>query len=214
MPIPITDNWKMITRPVITWAAAPVPNSIDASGEANFDTEYGLVNAQLPFLFSPKSQSAFAWGLGPTFQTPNNTNSKLDDDNWEAGIGNVLIYKPTNWTIGMETQYWWSFEEDGDDEETEHAQFNIFIWHDLGGGRQVGYAPTITYDAKADSGNAWNVPVGGAFAFMTTMFGTPTKIQMGLEKSIVRQDDFGADWTFFVNIIPVIPVEMKPLFSN
>jgi hypothetical protein len=118
MPIPITDNWKMITRPVITWAAAPVPNSIDASGEANFDTEYGLVNAQLPFLFSPKSQSAFAWGLGPTFQTPNNTNSKLDDDNWEAGIGNVLIYKPTNWTIGMETQYWWSFEEDGDDEET------------------------------------------------------------------------------------------------
>jgi len=49
---------------------------------------------------------------------------------------------------------------------------------------------------------------------MTTMFGTPTKIQMGLEKSIVRQDDFAADWTFFVNIIPVIPVEMKPLFSN
>jgi hypothetical protein len=37
--------------------------------------------------------------------------------------------------------------------------------------------------------------------------------KFGVEKSVVRQDDFGKDWTIKLNVIPVIPALVKnPLF--
>jgi hypothetical protein len=48
----------------------------------------------------------------------------------------------------------------------------------------------------------------------TTKFGKlPVKFQLGIEKSIVRQDDYGQDWQVKLNIIPVIPsLFPNPLF--
>jgi hypothetical protein len=41
----------------------------------------------------------------------------------------------------------------------------------------------------------------------------PVKFQLAIEKSIVREDDFGVDWNLRLNIIPVIPGLVKsPLF--
>jgi hypothetical protein len=48
----------------------------------------------------------------------------------------------------------------------------------------------------------------------TTKIGRqPVKFQFGIEKSVVRQDNFGKDWQIKLNIIPVIPALVKkPLF--
>ena len=71
---------------------------------------------------------------------------------------------------------------------------------------EAGLAGVATY-------NAWNVPIG-LMGAKTVMFGKlPIKFQFGVEKSIVRQDNFGKDWLFRFNIIPVIPSMVKtPLF--
>lgn len=48
----------------------------------------------------------------------------------------------------------------------------------------------------------------------TTKFGKlPVKFQLGIEKSVEHQDDFGQDWQVKLNIIPVIPsLFPNPLF--
>ena len=82
---------------------------------------------------------------------------------------------------------------------------------------QIGMNPTITYNDKAEGGsdNKWNVPIGGGVAKMILIGNTPVKIQVALEKSIVRQDEFGLDWNFRVNVIPVILSPQKnPFFGN
>lgn len=44
----------------------------------------------------------------------------------------------------------------------------------------------------------------------TTKLGrVPVKFQFGVEKSVVRQDDFGQDWQMRLNIIPVLPALVK-----
>ena len=65
----------------------------------------------------------------------------------------------------------------------------------------------------ATNGNEWNVPIGLGVAKMVKFGNIPVKFQLAVEKSVVRQDDFGTDWNIRFNIIPVIPgLFQKPLF--
>jgi hypothetical protein len=87
-------------------------------------------------------------------------------------------------------------------------------WWNLPGAWQVGFNPTITYNAKAVNGDEWNVPVGFGVARTIRIGKMPVKFQLSAQKSIVRQDDFGADWMIRFNIIPVIPSLVKyPFFD-
>ena len=57
------------------------------------------------------------------------------------------------------------------------------------------------------------IRVGLTVAKNTKIGHLPVKFQFGIEKSAVRQDDFGQDWQIKLNIIPVIPALVKkPLF--
>jgi len=55
--------------------------------------------------------------------------------------------------------------------------------------------------------------VGLTVAKTTKIGSLPVKFQFGVQKSVVRQDDFGQDWQIKLNIIPVLPALVKnPLF--
>ena len=233
MPIPFSDNWKIITRPtvpVIVQQDVPTGFScqhfdcvrhgpdgfdLDLGKTFNLDNQSGLGDAFVPLLLSPnpKPGDKLGWGLGPTFLFPTATDDELGTDTWEAGLAGVLTYKTEKSTFVLFPQYWWSYSEDGDAEETSHGSLLYAYWRNLPNAWQIGIAPTITYNDKADSDNAWNVPFG-VMGAKTVMFGKlPIKFQFGVEKSIVRQDHFGKDWMFRFNIIPVIPSMVKnPLF--
>ncbi len=80
---------------------------------------------------------------------------------------------------------------------------------------QVGFGPTITFDAKATSGNKWNVPVGLMVNKMTAIRGKPVKFQFGFEYSVVSQNDFGRRFVIKLNVIPVIQgLVKKPIFGG
>lgn len=234
MPIPLTENWKIITRPTLpVIVQQDVPDGfrcqfkdcvrqtsettefVAIGGlDTSFDNNSGLGDAFVPMMFSPnpKPGEKLGWGLGPTFLFPTATDDDLGTDTWEAGLAGVLTYKTDKSTIAFFPQYWWSYSEDGDAEETSHASILYAYWRNLPNAWQIGFAPTITYNDKADSDNAWNVPIG-LMAAKTMMFGKlPIKFQIGAEKSIVRQENFGKDWIIRVNIIPVITGPSKPLF--
>lgn len=209
MPLPLTDDYQLLLRPNIGLVSAPIP-----TGSYNdFQSKYGLTKMQLPLLLSPKGDSEFGWGLGPTFILPTATGNlaELEGNAWEAGAGVLGIWKPKGYLVGALGQYWWNVSDEEAVDEKSHAQINLFLIKHLGGGQDIDITPTITYDANRD-GQKWNVPLGLTYSFMTKMGATPLKIQFGLEKSIVKNDKYDLDWNFKFNLIPVVNVHMDPLF--
>ena len=233
MPIPLTDNWKLLTRPtvpVIVQQDVPTGFScqhfdcvrhgpdgfgLDLGKTFNLDNQSGLGDAYVPMMVSPnpKPGQKVGWGLGPTLLFPTATDDDLGTDTWEAGLAGVLTYKTENSISFIFPQYWWSYSEKSGAEETSHGTLLYGIFYNLPNAWQIGFSPSITYNDKADSDNAWNVPIG-VMGAKTVKFGNlPVKFQFGVEKSVVRQDHFGKDWMFRFNIIPVIPgLFQKPLF--
>ena len=218
MPINLSENWKLITRPTvpIVWnAQVPEP---DGFGGVDFDGKIGLGDSFLPLLAAPKAVieiggGEFAWGLGPTWTFPTATDDALGSDKWEVGPAGVLVWKNDKVTLGVFPQYWWSFAGDSDRDATSHGNLLYFFFYNLPNAWQIGFNPTITYNHKASGGNKWNVPVGVVVAKTTKIGKMPVKFQFGAEYSVVSQDDFGKRFMLKLNIIPVIPPLIKgPLF--
>ncbi len=219
LPIPLTEDATLISRPTL-----PVVISTDqpdgirdaATGEASFSTNDGLGDMQLPLLYTrtPSPGERWQFGYGPTLQFPTHSGG-LGTDTWEAGPAGVVIYKTEDVTAGALGQYWWSYAEDGSDvQSTSHGSLLYFAFWNLRNAWQVGFNPTITYNDKAAGDNQWNVPIGITVA-KTVKFGKlPVKFQLGVQKSIVRQEALGQDLQVKLNIIPVIPGLVKhPLFE-
>ena len=218
MPIPLTKNAKLITRPTL-----PVIINVDQpdgfkpgdTGEATFDSNDGLGDLSLPLLYSPEPAPGQKWSLaaGPTFQFPTHSGG-LGTDTYEAGPAAALIYKTDKVTAGTLVQYWWNYAEDGSDvDDTSHGSALYFAFWNLPDAWQVGFNPTITYNDEAAGDNKWNVPIGAVVA-KTVKFGKlAVKFQLGVQKSIVRQEALGQDFQIKLNIIPVVPgLIQNPLF--
>jgi hypothetical protein len=233
LPIPLTENWKVLARPIVPIMFSqdvPTGRRYDSSestdgttvilkpdGSATFDSKDGMGDIKLPLLFSPVQKPGalgWGWGAGPTFQFPTATDDSLGTDTWEAGPAAVLTYKRKGFMAAAFGQYWWNFAETNSRAtDTSHGSLLYVAYWDLPRTWQIGFSPTITYNNKATSGNKWNVPIGVTIAKMHKFGKLPVKFQLAIEKSIVREDDFGVDWNLRLNIIPVIPGLVKsPLF--
>lgn len=233
MPIPLTENWKLLTRPtlpVIFSTDIPVGRRYDSSestdgttvilkssGEAAFDDYDGLGDMSLPLMVAvanPKPGQKWGFGGGPTFHFPTATDDNLGTNTWEIGPAAVVTYKTPKFTGALFGQYWWNYAETNSRaSDTSHGSLLYSAWWNLPKAWQIGFNPTISYNNKATDGNEWNVPIGLGIAKMVKIGNVPVKFQLAVEKSIVRQDDFGTDWNIRLNIIPVIQgLIQKPLF--
>jgi hypothetical protein len=207
MPFAFTENSKLITRPTLPVIfSQDIPSGINPDGSVAFDTADGLGDMSLPLLYTPNAApGTLKWGFGPTFVFPTATDDDLGTDTWEVGPAGVLVYAMGELQLAVLGQYWWNYAESGNNvDDTSHGTLLYSAWYNLPKAWQVGFNPTITYNDKANSDNAWNVPVGLGVAKTTMLFGSHVKFQFSVEKSVVRQDDFGADWKIRLNIIPVI----------
>jgi len=209
MPIPLTENWKLITRPTVPIIfTSPVPKP--SGGGVDFDRESGLGDSSLPLLLAPNKgmevgSGSLTLGAGPTFVFPTATDDDLGTDTWEVGPAAVGVYKTKMSTSVLLGQYWWSYSEtDSDAKSTSHGSLLYAYFYELGNGWQIGTNPTITYNDKATSGNKWNIPIGLVVA-KTAKFGKRIiKFQLGMEYSIENQDGYGKEVLLKLNIIPVI----------
>jgi hypothetical protein len=216
MPFEFTKDSKLITRPTLPVIfSQDIPSGVNADGSVAFDTADGLGDMSLPILYTPNAApGTLKWGMGPTFVFPTATDDDLGTDTWEIGPAGVLVYATGPWQFAVLGQYWWSYAESGNNvKDTSHGTLLYSAWYNLPDAWQVGFNPTITYNDKTNSDNAWNVPVGLGVAKTIRFGGTPVKFQFSVEKSVVRQDNFGADWKIRLNIIPVIKSpQSEPFF--
>ena len=74
-------------------------------------------------------------------------------------------------------------------------------------------APNITYNRKADGGDAWTVPIGLGVSRTIKMGKTPMKIALEGYAMVVHPDDYGPRFQIRFKVSPVIqPLIRRTLF--
>jgi hypothetical protein len=218
MPIPLygkgANEWKLITRPTIPILfSQPIPKGID-----DYEHNGGLGDIQLPMLLAPPTGHWIA-GAGPTWLLPASTDDAFGRQQWGVGPTAIFGYANKQFTAALWPQYYFGIGDRSDrhDPPGDASYMNLLyvLVFNLPDAWQVGMNPTISYDDRASSGNRWNVPVGGFVAKMTQIGGIPVKFQLGVEYSVVSQDDFGQSAQIKLNVIPVIPALLQnPIFGG
>jgi hypothetical protein len=220
IPIPLfgegAAEWRMITRPVIPIIfSQPVLRSYD-----NTYNKSGLGDIQLPLLLSVPQKYSGHWilGGGPVAQFPTATDDAFASDQFGLGPAVVFGYRTKRFTAILFPNYFWkvgSHNQGSDKDNLSQGTLMYALTFNLKNAWQVGTNPTITYNDTADSGNKWNVPVG-PFVGRTIKFGNmPVNIKLGLEYSVVNEDDYGKRTMVRLQITPVISSFIKnPIFGK
>ena len=168
-------------------------------------------------LVSPPTKS-WILGAGVDWLLPTSTRETLGHEQWGVGPTAIVGYKTQKLTLGVFPQYYFGFasrsDRDNDIRDVSSLSMLYFLFYNLPDAWQIGSNPTITFDHRASSGNKWNVPIGLTVA-KTTRFGRmPVKFQLGIEYSVVSQDDFGQRAQLKLNVIPVLPSLVQPIRSS
>jgi hypothetical protein len=217
MPIPLfgegDKQWKLLTRPTIPVVfSSPVPEAFN-----KYDRKAGLGDITLPLMLS-RPLGGWILGLGPTFLFPTATNDTFGREQFGIGPAGVVGYKTKKLSLGVFPQYYFKVGSIGNQADKPDANFMsllYFAYWNLPDAWQIGFNPDIAYNNKATKGNRWNVPLGLTVAKTVSVGKMPVKFQLGLEYSVVSEDDFGKRFMLKLNIIPVISSLIeKPIFGG
>ena len=152
MPLQLTDEWRLIVRPVFSIVDYEVPEGI-----GNWNKEFGLGDTVLLTAFTTApADSKWLWGAGPTWLFPTATDDALGSEKWSVGPAVTVFYLGEKWILGGVLQNWFSFAGDGGRESVNLMDLQYVIQYRVTPTFQVGMTPNIQYD-WADK--TWDVPV-------------------------------------------------------
>jgi hypothetical protein len=139
MPVALTSNWNLITRPVITlFNSVPHP---DPNNPSDIERTTGFGDIVLMELVSPSPKLAGNWllGFGPTFIFPTASSDYTGQGKYQVGPAAIAGYIAQKWILGALFQNWTSFGGSGDRPDVNQMNLQpIAAWF-LPGGWSIGY---------------------------------------------------------------------------
>jgi len=224
MPMQITEDWKVIFRPVIpinsfdTVAGVHVepPGGGDGSHlEADFDRETGLGDIILWTAFSNKYTPPNIFGFGPTIMLDTASDESLGTGKWSAGPMALAFHVGDKWIYGVVAQHWWSFAGDDHRNDVNLTDIQYVLRYRLSPTTNIGFGPNIQANWDADSDNRWTVPVGLGGDILVKIGPLPVKIGLEAYYNVFRPDNLGSEWQIRLMFVPVIAApewSKKPWF--
>ncbi|GAB5512160.1 MAG: transporter [Hyphomicrobiales bacterium] len=201
-PFVLSNGNNLIFRPAFPYVFG---QPVFANGSGRFETEDALGEVAFDLLYAGTREG---WTLGAGIVGAVPTGSDISSDNWLLGPS-ALAVKTEEWGV-------WGFfpfhneKTGGSGPDVSITSLQYFLFYGLGRGWQIGTGPTLTYDWKANSDDAWTVPVGLQIA-KTTAFGNQlVKLTAGIERNVVAPDAFASDWKFTFTFSPVISNPLQP----
>ena len=173
-----TGKWNMILRgivPVVGIEPGVVAPPIGPEPRPPTGSTWGISDAMVQMFFSPKSDSAWKWGIGPQISLDTATSDRVAGPGWGYGVAGVIFGGVGNFAIGAIGMYHWG--ERGFAVGT--IQPILMYNFPSAPGLYLGYNNAITYNPKASSGNKWQVPLGLTFG-RTFLLGSGDGLDLSL----------------------------------
>jgi len=207
LPIALTDNWNLITRPVLQ-AMNSTPY-VNESGNLHRVTGFG--DTILTSMLSPTAKLTGPWLLaaGPTFIFPTASNSQLGQNKWQVGPAGVIGYLGGKWIAGVFPQQWFSVGGPGS-QTVSQMNIQYFFTYLPGNGWGIGTSPNILVNWYANkSSNEITFPIGPQISKVIKIGQVPVKFAVQFQYMPVHPDAFGQKWNLQFAVIPVIPKLVK-----
>lgn len=164
-------------------------DGVTALGDIGFDVGYGVTE-----------KTGLLWAFGAVGTLPTATDGDVAGKQLRLGP-EVLIAKFQKWGVfGAFPSHQWDVAGWGDGYFST-SQLQLFLKFLPGGGWNVGTAPIMNYDWKAE---AWTIPLNLGAA-KTVMCGkTPVKLELEVNYYVDQPDAFGPEWMVSFNVTPVV----------
>ncbi len=242
MPIPLTDNWNLIARPILPFITAPkfdidaeffgdCPPNCNSDPPPSVNISSSRHNAWGDLMgwtmLSPAEPrtladgSKFVWGVGPAFRFPTATDDQFGSERYSFGPSSILMRLPSQearWTFGLFQQHHiWSFGGNSDRARVKTSNIQYIWWYQLPTETpiSVGAAPMIDINWEADDNDKVSLPIG--IGASTTFFVGKMPVRFGVEFDwyVVSPNSYGKKFMLKFFFVPVIPkLIKKPLFGD
>lgn len=211
LPVGISEDWNLITRPVIPlFVSQPHPNG-SANSPFGTDRTTAFGDITLLQLVSPTEKLVGKWllGLGPTWIFPTGASDYTGFGKYQVGPAGIVGYLSEKWIAGVLVQNWTSFGGSDTREETNSMNLQPIAAYFLRDGWSVGYSGNILADWKADDSDVWTLPIGASVAKVVKLGRLPVRFALAGQYMPVHPDQFGQKWNLQLTIAPVLPKLIK-----
>lgn len=187
IPVNINDDWNLITRTILPVISQPA--FVDGQ-----DRENGIGDIQFSAFLSPKAtQGGWIWGAGGVAQLDTASDNRLGQGAWGLGPTAVALHLGQTWVYGALINNLWSISEDSDRSDVNQMLIQPFVNYNFpeSPGRYLTFAPIITADWEADSGEKWTVPLGLGIGQIMQWGKQPVNLQVSGYYNVERPDNAG-----------------------
>ncbi len=189
LPVSLTNDWNLITRPVITFYDSTQRPTVKIVGgrpqlSSERTTSFGdLVLAQV---LSPAHTEPWIFAVGPTWIFPTAGSDFTGQGKWQVGPAVGGGYITNQFMIAAFAQQWWSFAGDADRPHTNQLSLLPLVYSFFGDGWSVGYSGNILADWTAPSRDIWTVPLGPSVAKVIKLGMLPVQVQIAGQYFVAR----------------------------
>ena len=206
LPLPITKDWNVITRPIFPIINTPLPNE---------KRKLGLGDLQLQLFVTPAKTEKLVWGVGPVASFPTATNDTVATGQWGLGPAAVLLVTTGPWVTGFLVHNVWKIA--GSDQNPKLNTFTLqpFVNFNFTRGWALVFTPLITAKWSAKKGNEWTVPLGLGISKVHNIGAQAVQMSLQYYRNVVYQEGAGANqvrivFSFLFPNAPPAPPPPRP----
>ena len=216
LPIPLTREWNLVMRPIIPLESTPYIRRVNvANRTVEWSRTGGLGDITLEPFLVPNWKPWLILGVAPTLVLPSANTNNLGQGKVQLGPALVVGFLTKHWIGGVFVQNWWSLAGTHATPVVNRMNLQYFLFRMLANAWQVGFAPNVLVDWRAEGKNQVTFPLGLGVG-KTFKYGALPPIQMSLEFQWMawHPDDFGQRFNIRFVFKPVVPALVKkPIFE-
>lgn len=216
LPIPLTQQWNLVFRPVIPLESVPYVRGVEPRTlSVDWSRTYGRGDITLDPILVPSIKPWLIFGFGPSVILPTASTTTLGAGKLQVGPAVVLGFITQKWVGGAFVQNWWSVAGGHSTPVVNQMNLQYFLYRMLPHAWQVGFAPNVLVNWRADGRNQVTFPLGLGVG-KTFKLGSLPPIQTSLEFQwmVWHPDDFGQRFNIRFVFKPVVPALIKkPIFD-
>lgn len=203
--LPTTGDYNLIARGIIPIVGVPAGAALprlDGEPIQGSGTKWGVSDIMAQLFWSPKTDAAIKFGIGPQVSLRTRTSDQVAGPGWGLGGAAVVFGLAGNLSYGGILGHHWG--QDGF--SLTSVQPMMFYNMESLTGAYISYNNTITYNWDAPSGDQWQVPVGLTFGRTVPIGGKghALDLSLGAYKLVVKPED-GADWQLKLGVSLFFP---------